>query len=219
MHPWTVASLLLLASTAGAQAQDSSAAQSPECFRGRPRPRCRSFWITEAGYAARLVPLDGYRASDGSSTSVPGGSFLATLELGYLWNVGSRFALGGGVGAATLEGIAFSVKPRARYWLTPSVAIDLAPSVRLNRGPGTSRMSLEAAVTFQDRLGVFVQASRVRVYTYTLEDGAVSSRVRPSIYAGLRLGSKLGVAGAIADGLGVVLLAVVYAGVCGGGCD
>lgn len=214
-----IASLLLVTTTAS-QAQTPDTGSSRECFRGRPLPTCKSFWITEAGYAGRLTSGDEFRPSDGSSTSTPGGSLLATLELGYMWNVGPRLALGGGVGAGTFEGIYFAVKPRVRFWASPDVAIDLEPSIRLNQGPGTSRLGLDAAVSFQDRLGLFVQTSRVTVTTYSPEFGVVSTRVRPSIYGGVRLGSKLGVAGAVADGLGVLVVGILYVAACGsGGCD
>jgi hypothetical protein len=213
-----VASLLLVTTTAG-HAQTPDTTSSRECFRGRPLPNCTSFWITEAGYAGRLTSGNEFLSGDGSSTVTPGGSLMATLELGYMWNVTPRLALGGGVGAGTFEGIYFAVKPRVRFWATPDVAIDLEPSIRLNQGPGTSRLGIDAAVSFQDRLGLFVQASRVTVTTYSSQFG-VSTRVRPSIYGGVRLGSKLGVAGAIADGLGVAVLAIVFVAACtSGGCD
>src|SRR5438552_16573004 len=73
------------------------------CFRGRPLPRCSSFWITEFGISARL-------SSDQSA-----GGPLFTWELGGMMNQGTKNAFGAAMFVeASGDGSGLGVRPRYR---------------------------------------------------------------------------------------------------------
>ena len=198
-----------LADTSAAQAPDS--AQGRSCFRGRPLAQCRSFWITEAGYGLRLSSVDqqtGYR---------PGGWLLPSVELGGMRNLSSRVAVGASIGAGVLGDAYLTAKPRIRYWLSPTAALDFAPGLVLTGSQEIERVTADASVMFGDRVGITAQTFIVPETTY--QAGEPTTRKRLAVYLGLRLGSKLGVGGAAADALGFLVAVGAYFVACGRGCD
>ena len=199
-----------LAGTSAAQAPDSTAGRS--CFRGRPLSQCRSFWITEAGYGVRLSsvnPQTGYR---------PGGWLLPSVELGGLRNLSPRVAVAASVGAVVLGGAHLTAKPRIRYWLSPTAALDFAPGLVLTGSQEIGRVTADASVMFGDRVGITAQTFIVPETTYQT-GSEPTTRKRLAVYLGLRLGSKLGVGGAAADALGLLVAVGAYLIACGHGCD
>jgi hypothetical protein len=116
------------------------------CFRGRPTPECRWFWITESG--ARW-PLTHPSASDARH------EFL--WSFGVMKNVGRRSAAGMAFQFSTdyaEEGTyRLSLKPRYRLWLSP-IALDLsAGPVLLGSGDrpfGLHGVSAHAALNYRD---------------------------------------------------------------------
>ena len=208
----------LLAAAAPAAAQDSSHVTIPMpagrgCFRGGPLPRCRSFWITEAGYTARVT-----RAEDPSTTANQR-NVLASAELGGMRNLSPKFALGASASVGLLSHLYLAVKPRARFWINQSTALDVAPGLTLAGGGGPVRFTADATVMFNDRIGITVQSFVLPVTTYG-QNGAVTTRQKLSLYAGLRLASKLGVYGAAADGVALVALIGAFLIACSNnGCD
>lgn len=213
---------LIACSTAGAllmgAAEGTAQAAAPEaprreCFRGRPAAFCRTFWITETGYQIRLRSVERYEEFN------PGGWLLPTADLGGMVNVGPQTAVGGTVGIGVLGSFYTAVKPRVRQWVTPRVSLDLAPSLLIHKDPGVSRLAGEVSVMLDDKIGVSAQAFRVTTYRYPI-DAPPEPRRRLTMYLGLKLGSKLGVGGALADAAGLLAAIGLYAIACAnGGCD
>jgi len=179
--------------------QEAPVPTGQSCFRGRPLPHCRSFWITEAGYAIRMT------AGNSPFESGPSDTYVATLELGRMRNVSDRFAIGLGLGAGTFNAVHLAVKPRVRYWVTRDVALDVSPGWRFNGRVGGTAFTGDASIMFQDRAGVFAHTVSTTIATYSPDTQTPSLRQRLAVLLGVRLGSKLGVAGAIGDGLAAVI--------------
>ena|SRR2546426_6671842 len=83
--------LVSLATPLRAQLVPPPNAPKALCFRGRPLPQCRAFWLTEFGL------------------SLPDGPF--GWELGGMRNVGKRSAVGGTLYLRIDGGTAYGVKP------------------------------------------------------------------------------------------------------------
>jgi hypothetical protein len=164
-------------------------AEAQTCFRGRPLPTCRSFWITEAGYARRLSPAEDH----------------GDVELGRMWNLGSRIALGGTVTGAYHSGFQLVLKPRVRRWLRPPLlSAELAAGVVVAGGPwGDVGFTGEAALNVGDRLSLLSRLESVEGYaSFGQKVGAWS--------IGIKLGSA---PGAVAGTL-LAILGALYAYVC-----
>ena len=204
----------ILVLTAGqiAPAQDSPARTERSCFRGRPLPACRSYWITESGYGIRLSSVDRY------TSSAPGGRFLPSVAVGGMRNLGRRVAVGGTVETGLLGGLYLAAKPRVRYWLSTSAALDVSPGFLLARSENMPRFAPEVSLMFQDRIGIAAQSFLIPASEYQA-GGSPITRQRLTTYLGLRFGSKLGVAGAVADAATLLGLVAVYLVACGRGCD
>src|SRR5207302_7374315 len=97
------------------------------CFRGRPKPRCDVFWLTEFGVAAP-ISFNPSGASRGA---------LFTWELGGMANRGTRHAFG--VAAFTQailwgsdqigQRAAVGIRPRLRFWMSQTTSFDIAPGM------------------------------------------------------------------------------------------
>src|SRR5207249_7423776 len=155
-----------LASLVRAQ-QPVSGAQASHalCFRGRPLPQCRAFWLTEFGLILPDGPL--------------------VWELGAMRNVGTRSAVGGSVYLRIDGGTAYGVKPRLRRWLSPVVAVDVSPGIIILAGAGNSvGFAGHVGLSFRDLVALTVQAETVP------PDFAGGKRVK--WFGGGRLGAGLG---------------------------
>lgn len=95
----------------------------PVCWRARPMENCRAVILTNAG---------GYLVS--GPASGPG----AVADLGVLFNVGARTALGASVFASQTR-YGFELGPAAHYrrWLGPDKSIDLALGTPLYSSEGS----------------------------------------------------------------------------------
>jgi hypothetical protein len=178
---------------------------------GRSRSPRRSHWITEASYLARLSP-DG----DIYSTRFP--DFSASLELGGVRDLDSRFSVGAGLSADWVQGTIFSFRPRFRYRASPSSSLDLAPGLAIAGVPGPPRFTMNASYLWRDRLGVTVQTFVLESSTFQ-PNGTYFTRDRLVAYAGIRLGQTLGLVGATADAVALLTFIGLYALACGGNCD
>ena len=217
MVRWIVLLGVAVAPTGRVAAQDAQRAEGQKpaagCFRGGPLPACRSFWITEASY---LIRLGG--TPDSYSYSV-GGRYSASVDLGGMLNVSDRVAIGASASASALDGIQLAVKPRVRVWLSPNTSLDLAPGIVVSGDGGAHRFVGDASIMFQDRIGVTAQAYVLPTGTF-YPDGTSTVGHHLVVYTGVRLGSKLGVVGAGADALALLLAFGAYFIACGhNGCD
>jgi hypothetical protein len=183
-----LATALLLSLASPARAQQvvpAPQASTSVCFRGRPLPRCRAFWLTEFG----VSPFDG----------------AVAWELGGMRNVGPRSAVGGALYLRVDGGSAYGVKPRFRRWLSPVVALDVAPGFIILAGDGNSPgFAGHVGLSFRDWLALTLQAETVP------PDFPAGRRIKWS--GGGRLGGGLGAITGIA---GLALLGW-YALACGG---
>jgi hypothetical protein len=212
--------LMVLAATTAAvraHAQDPSGAAKPtaprtDCFGGRPLPACSSFWITEASYGFRLTAN-----GDQYSTRFP--DYTASLEAGWMKNLSERFALGGTASAHLVDGFKFGIRARGRYWVTPKVSLDLAPGLLVAGTPGSPRFTMDASLMYRDRIGFTVQSFVLSSATYR-QNGTYSVGNRLVMYPAVKLGSKLGIAGAIGDAVALVVAIGAFAIICSNnGCD
>jgi hypothetical protein len=161
------------------------------CFRGRPLPRCRSFWITEADGGARLA---GHGARGGELDVQLG------VEVGWMRNLSSRTAIGGGV-AAGWDGVAFaSLRPRYRRWLTPVLALDASPGVRWTPGR-IETVEARLALSWQDLAGVWSEVDA---------DLGAGGAVRWT--AGVKTGGQAGLVSYVLGAITFGIVAAIYAG-------
>jgi hypothetical protein len=179
-----VAALLTLAVGTLAAGQDLSA---QACFGARPLPRCRSFWLTEFTLSGRLDPHP--QTEDAA----------ATLEVGYMTNVGGRSALGGALflqGGEPVGGFGF--RPRYRHWLGRQVSLDLAPGIVLKAVSG-GQFTLRSP-SFSGLVGLNVGPGLGLIGRVDLVRGAYGGFANGKStglawYAGGRLGGWPGVVG------------------------
>ncbi|HEX9705334.1 MAG TPA: hypothetical protein VGA20_08825 [Gemmatimonadales bacterium] len=164
-----------------------AAGQTQACFRGRPRPTCASFWITETGYTRWTNP---------PPHETPN---YFTTELGWMRNVSSRDALGGSLQLAAYGDFDWRLafKPRYRRWLGRGVRLDVAPGGYWGlAGTLGSGIMVEAGLNYQDRVALVGRADKV--------GNSWNS------YYGFKLGSQLGVAAAAVGAFVVGLLALTF---------
>ncbi len=170
------------------------------CFAPHPLPRCRAYFLTEAGLSARLDP---HRYTESAS---------ATLELGYMVNVSARSALGAAVflrGGEPVGGIGF--RPRYRHWLNRYLSLDVAPGIVL-KSTGGGQFSLKAptlsgqvGLNVSPGLGLIGQVDVVRSAYGTFSNGKSTD---VAWYAGGSLGGWPGGIGMLGFlGLGALVAA------------
>lgn len=183
-----------------------SAPPPGSCFRGRPLPRCRSFWITEASYSWRV---------GGSSFNYSDVFVLPRLQdldghfswdVGYMKNVDPRQAFGGTVMAGTGDaGIRLAAKGRYRLWLDDrqnSVDVSLGVLTAGVRSPRFSTTERGVGITgdvtlgFGDYVGVTAKVEAVRT----------RQRTAAALFGGVRLGSYPAIAASAIGAVGLLLL-------------
>jgi hypothetical protein len=205
--------LLTMAAFSNGFGQDTARVEPPPrgCFR-TPVPTCRTFWIIEPSYLARL-------SGGGGPSSTTFDDFSVSLELGALREVSPSIALGGTISANLVNGVAWGIRPRIRYSLGPTAALDLAPGLLVAGVPGPPRFAADVTLMLRNRIGITVQSFVLPATTY-LPDGTYSTGERLVLYGGVRLGSKLGLYGAAADVLAFLALVTTFLIACSNdGCD
>ena len=166
------------------------------CFRGRPKPRCDVFWLTEFGAA---LPISS------NPNGVSRGS-LFTWELGGMVNRGTRHAFGVAAFSQAIlwgtdqtgQGAAVGIRPRLRFWTSQTTSIDIAPGIVV-AGSGAPGFSGHAGLNFADYAGLTMHVVALRP-----EQFDVDRSTRVAVFAGGRLasvpGTILGVGGPLAVG-------------------
>lgn len=208
------------------RAQDSVRADtvrdrsSKNCWRGKPRPFCDQFLITEIGAYRRLlrpsttitVPKTGIGQPDTYSYNKEPNRAFVSIEVGGMKNLSDRSAIGATAVFSWLgaEGGA-GVKARYRRWLSPNgIALDIGAGVESRpyevylgkeESPGfTSDIAINAA----DYLSVVARYDLLRI----------NGRTKPELSLGVRAGSipaAFTVAG-IATTFSVLLTIIVLSG-------
>ena len=190
--------LLIVAAALAAAAP----AEAQHCFRPRPLPACKSFFITE--YSVGGTIGSGARAGD----------LYFSGELGWMSNVAKRSAIGGslqyyGLGDGN-GGMRHGFKSRYRRWLTETTSVDFAAGLLWGERVRAPGFTGHAAVNFGS-LGVGIQVEAFTGYVFPSKrlirpvDDPTSSGV--DWYLMGRLGSKDGV---VATLLTVLVSPIVY---------
>jgi hypothetical protein len=116
------------------------------CFRGRPQPVCRSFWLTEAEAGLVLAGRTGFQ----------GEHVRLGIEVGWMHALGARSAIGGGIAAGYDQSEYASLRPRYRRWLTGTWALDVSPGIRWTPGR-IETVEARLAVSWRDWAGVWTE--------------------------------------------------------------
>ena len=176
------------------------------CFRGRPKPRCDVFWLTEFGAA---LPISS------NPNGVSRGA-LFTWELGGMVNHGTRHAFGVAAFSQAIlggsdepgAGAAFGIRPRLRFWMSHTTSIDIAPGVVV-AGAGAPGFSGHAGLSFADYAGLTLHVVALRPDQFD-----VDRSMRVAVFAGGRLASA---PGTIVGVGGPAAVAAAFLIVCGSG--
>jgi hypothetical protein len=191
-----VPSTALLAQSPSVPPAVATAHKTHWCFRGRPKPACDVFLLTELGFAKSVT-------SDSAS--------LYTGELGWMVNRGTRSALGIGAFVQDRHSVehfaesmsyiiggnetGIGIRPRLRWWMSRDISVDVAPGIILF-GSG-------AGAGFSGHVDQDVAAVTAHIVS---RPQARAPGVQTDIFVGGRVGSTLA---AIVGGALLVLLAVL----------
>jgi len=126
-----VVACALIPIVAGAQSDTAARAPMSRCWRGKPQPHCRSFWITEmAGEYAFAATKTNYTLTLGSHVE-PRSKADESAQL--LWRVGPMFntspsrAIGVTLsGGTVIEGGREAIELRRRRWLGGGQGLDIS---------------------------------------------------------------------------------------------
>ncbi len=175
------------------------------CIWPASQPRCSSWFVTEAGVFTRLTDL---QPADER--------LLFNYTLGWMRNIGARTALGvvvfGGAEGELRGGAAL----RARKWISPRLATDLAAGVHLFGDASSQDVALGSPMltvrlTYADKLAVTGRVDVLKLRcgpTCSPEHVPNANATSTRLYLGAEVGSKLGALGGV---LGGVLAGVVIA--------
>jgi len=179
------------------------------CLRGRQKPRCGSFLITEI---TLLYPLTGGNMSGADYPLAVG------YELGAMVNIDKRSAVGL-TGFAMLDGHEdrLGIKSRYRRWLSPHLASDVGAGVVLtNESSDESKWLVGSlGLSWDDRLHVIVEYvhGNEDLQHYGYAQGSQShyttTRKIRKLYAGIKVGGEagalLGLAGGVIGGIAALI--------------
>lgn len=192
-----------------------SVAQSPSgpagraaCFRIRPAPACRSYWLVEV---QGVVPVASSTQSDAfrGNVSVFDDNNLE-FNLGHMFNVTSGLSLGGAVTLGSGSGgVPDGARARVRWWTARAVSLELeAGVVRTNLGSWVGSPlvgpSLGVRANLFDVGAVLLRYDRVDVPSEGRWAGGPASGV--SMGASASSGSALVVSAIIGLGLAILML-------------
>ncbi|MFH1219650.1 MAG: hypothetical protein V1694_04280 [Candidatus Eisenbacteria bacterium] len=165
------------------------------CFRGKPAPACKTFWITEFGLGYMPKTYD---------------PICLSSEIGWMVNYRERYAIGGTTYIAfdnNLECVRGGLKLRVRRWMSPNWSMNFAGGPILGRtwsgGDVQPGFAGHVDVNYKDRVAPYIGMDLLKG---GLEGGG--------LHAGIRLGPpgwRVGVIGlAVAAAVGFIY--AVYVG-------
>jgi len=138
----------------GALAGQQSGNTPGFCLRGRPLPRCQWYPLAEVALSTRLA--------DQNRNQTPA-RFYISGELGALYNLSARSALGGGAYlGADDDGWRLGIRPRYRHWIADGWTADAALGVlfagELDLYEGTwPGLTAQVGVGWQDLVALTTQ--------------------------------------------------------------
>ena len=180
---------------------------------------CRTSIITEATYSLRLSGKANQRNEFGGPAWAN-----AAAHIGFVTPLARRVQVGA-VGTIGLwDGFYAAVGPRVRYHATADVAVDLTPQVVLQHSqPGGGKVLLDLGVLYRNQIGISVQLGQFQQTHYgpNFPDAFDAEVVdRRAVFAGIRLASKPGRLGMLADATALAgLFAFYYIACATSGCD
>ena len=166
MRAWTCGVVLVLMCAIppvpihAQEAADPDRLQQIGCFRGRPLPACKSFWIFEMQGSAPVAQTSRAVQSGGGYTFKQE-AFVAVLEwnAGHMVNLDSTYAIGGVVTAGTGNGNALTgLKLRVRRWLRSDLSLEAEAGPLWSDGNGGA-ISGTVGATAAMRLNIRDQGS------------------------------------------------------------
>jgi len=155
------------------------------CFRGKPAPECKMFWITEVG---------GFLTKDVDLVE-----FGLNSEFGLMYNLNKHSALGATIFhriGADLSGMGFKV--RYRHWLNSSFSVDISPGLLLWSEWEAPTFTGHVGLNYKDWVALIAQIDHQR--------GILFSRKVFSL--GIKFGSYVGIVPSIL----LTLLFYAYSG-------
>lgn len=202
----------------GASSEEVAAAPRSGCFRGRPLPACRSFWIVEmqgdapVAQTTRTITLGG---------EPPGeiGLFEKRLEwnLGHMLNLTPRHAVGGVLTFGASD--QFGVKLRGRRWLNADLSVEmeggLLTGIELHPKSSLS-VTGDARLNIRDQGYFYVRWDGLRVPPVQHPSLTQEGGFQQALSVGGGLGSVPALIGTWALGLGYVVLIAAYVASGGG---
>ena len=205
------AAVVLLPAVAGAQ--DAPADGGRTCWRGRPAPRCDSYWVTELGYYHQLASTR-YREQppDDVSDARPQFEDHASVQLGRMTNRGAPGSAFGGVvqlGVGS-TGVRAGVQGRYRQWLgdVAGLELSLGPQVARIYGPYPRYRSYATGLSGD----VSLDMGNLVAVTARGDVLYGSGQTAAAAYGGVRLGAQASVAGAVVTAIGFALLFAALSG-------
>lgn len=219
--------------TTNAVAQDSVApTSSPQpaqkhCWRGRPKPTCDAFLLTEFSFLRSVVSPSARYTVTYSYDSIPRTysyevrptEWKFSWEIGGMFNRGKKSAIGGSLMIdANSDGANVGMKARYRRWLTPDgLALDFSAGVRTARdelSPGYVHPDAEVYAYSGPRNSVaFTGDVAINAMDYVavvtrVDVSRYDRRLQPTISLGVRAESRpaLFATGGLAATYGALIL-------------
>lgn len=188
----------------GAQSDTSAKAPMSRCWRGKPLPQCRSFWITEmAGEYAFATTKTNYTLVGSNADPVSKSDETAQL----LWRVGPMFntspsrAIGVTLSLGTvIDGGRQAIELRQRRWIGSGQGLDISAGALRMDLPKSPQRPTGAAYGLTT--GVYLVSSDLIHVDGHADFVVASNRIR----GGATVGGGLGGFGAVG---GTVLLAAL----------
>jgi hypothetical protein len=205
------AALILASVSAVATGQQASGQQtSHACFAPRPRPRCDSWFITEAGLFRRFTDVQ-----DGDEST------LFAYSLGWMVNRGARSAVGGELFGGAEGEVRGGLAVRGRRWLSERSALDVSAGIHLYGDASSQNVAagspmVKVRLTHADLIAVTARVDVLKLQCGsgcypTPGGGADPNATTTRFYLGAEAGAGVGVLGMVVTGLVVLGAILVYA--------
>jgi len=223
MRVWMEVGIMLLATGLGqpgpVMAQDGSSARIG-CFRGRPLPACKSFWILEVQSTLPVLQTRHEFWFTGTDT-VEQEAFSTQVEwnVGHMVNLNPSWAAGGEMTVGTgNDSPLTALRGRARRWLNADVSIEAEAGVRWSTGDHSVTNSvagptLGLRLNIRDQGAFFLRWDVLPLPATNRADGYHDSGgTQHGLSVGAAAGSMPAVVATGAVGLGWLMLAALFAG-------
>ena len=159
--------------------------QAQTCFRGKPLPECKMFFITEA--CGIMSVIGDYQR------------FGVNYEFGGMYNLNKRSALGATFFLALGYYSGAGFKARYRHWLNSSFSVDISPGLLLWGERKNPTFTGHVGLNYKDWVVLITQID-IRRYTWR------PNKVDLSL--GVKFGSYAGSALTVASAIGLVILII-----------